>query len=197
MNTFDIRDYVDFSELNYARKHKRDLGERPHVVTAYSWGVDEDGNLLWVDQPQLNILHDEGEQAILSAYFDTDLAGFGAPPASLYMGLDNRTALAENDTLSMGTFNELSGGGYARQAISTSTGFTLSQPGAYYQATQVANSSFGPATSGGMGTAKYRFLCTVSTGTSGKLIASLALSTTRTINQGDTLNTNLIIGLSE
>lgn len=192
MNVPDLaREYVDFSELRYARKHK------PHVFAAYSWGIDAEGNLIWVDPLQLNILHDEGEQYILSAAFDTDLSGFGAPPANLYLGLDNRTTPAEADTLAtVGSGGEPTIGGYARQAIPTTNGFTLAQPGTYYQATSTTE-SFGPATTGGMGTVKNRFLCTVVSGTGGKLIATVALSTTRTINEGDTLNTNIILGLSE
>lgn len=189
---FDPRELINFSELEYARKHKRGL----HLLSAYSWCINADGQLEWVDPLQLNILHDEGEQYILSAAFDTDLAGFGAPPGSLYLGLDARSGLAEDDTLGMTGFNEPSTGGYARQALSTTTGFTLSQPGAYYQATS-ATASFGPATTGGMGTVNNRFLTTTASGTAGKLIASVPLTTSRTINVGDTLNTNIILGLSE
>lgn len=189
---FDPQKYIDFSELAYARKHAPGV----HIMSAYSWCINADGQLEWVDPLQLNILHDEGEQYMLSAAFDTDLAGFGAPPANLYLGLDARSGLAEGDTLGMGGFNEPSTGGYARQALSTTTGFTLSQPGAYYQATSAA-ASFGPATSGGMGTVTNRFLTTTSSGTAGKLIASVPLTTSRTINVGDTLNTNIILGLSE
>jgi hypothetical protein len=182
-------EWVDFSELQYARKH------RPHIAAAYSWGTNADGELIWVDDLMLNILHDEGEQAILSAYFDTDLATFGAPPANLYMGLDARASLAEANTLAS-LSGEPSGNGYARQAIPTTTGFTLSQPGAYYQATPTT-STFGPATGSAWSAVLNRFLCTVSSGTSGKLIASLALTASRTLQVGDSLNTNLIIGLSE
>lgn len=190
MNASNIaREYVDFSELKYARKH------RPHVFAAYSWGTNADGELIWVDDLQLNILHDEGEQYILSAAFDTDLAGYGAPPANLYLGLDARATPAEGDTLAS-LSGEPTGGGYSRQAIPTTTGFTLTQPGAYYQATSTTE-SFGPATTGGMGTVTQRFLTTAASGTTGLLIATVALSASRTINEGDTLNTNLILGLSE
>lgn len=172
--------------------------KRLHVTHAHSYQTDRSGDIIWVEDGwQHNILHDEGEQAILSAYFDTDLAGYGAPPASLYIGLDNRAALAETDTLGMAGFNEpTSAGGYARQAVSTATGFTLSETLPYYKATSstVAFTASGAAFST---TVVNRFLCTVSSGTVGKLIASLPLSTARTVNTGDTLNTSLVIGLSE
>lgn len=188
------QEYVDLSELQYARKH------RPHIFSAYSWLINANGELEWVDPLMLNILHDEGEQYMLSAAFDTDYTGYGAPPANLYLGLDARGALAEGDTLATVAATEPTTGGYNRQAIPTTTGFTLSQPGTYYQATSTTE-SFGPATAGGMGTVNNRFLCThVTATTSGsgqRLIASVALSTARTINDGDTLNTNIILGLSE
>lgn len=165
-----------------------------HVVRAASWLVDKDGNELWRDEPVYNILHDEGEQAILSAFFDTDLATYGPPPASLYIGLDSRTTLAEDDTLASLT-GEPTTGGYARKAVSTTTGFTLAQPADFYRATSQTVSF--TAAGGNIGTVRNRFLTTVASGTGGKLICSLALSTPRTINEGDTLNTNFIIGLAE
>lgn len=165
-----------------------------HVVRAVSWLVDEDGNELWREPEKLNILHDEGEQAILSAYFDTDLAGFGPPPANLYVGLDNRTSLSESDTLSS-LVNEPNTGGYSRKAVSTATGFTLAQPADFYRATSQTVSF--TAMGGNIGEVRNRFLCTAASGTGGLLLVTLALSTLRTINEGDTLNTNFIIGLAE
>src|SRR5690606_30427253 len=139
------------------------------------------------------ILHDEGEQFMLSAAFDTDLAGYGAPPANLYLGLDNRASLAEADTL-LTVSGEPATGGYARKAVSTTTGFTLTQPGAYYQAA-TATLSF-TASGANWGTLNHRFLTTAASGTAGKLIASLSFGTPRTVNDGDTLNSSLVIGLS-
>lgn len=191
------------------------IRKRPYsVFHAKSQHFDKNGNLLWEEPDWVhNILHDEGEQYILACAFDTDLgAGFtpstfptaNSQPANyLYMGLDNRTTLAENDTLATvtvvpGSGGEPNTGNYTRQPISIVTGFTITQPGAYYQAAQAAPSSF-TASGASMGTARNRFLCNAISGTptNGRLIASLPLSQVRTINDGDTLNTNLIIGLSE
>lgn len=169
-----------------------------HILHGHAVQRNRAGDLLWV-QPgwASNILHDEGEQAILSAYFDTDLATFGAPPASLFFGLDNRAALAESNTLGMGLFNEPTAtGGYARKAVSTTTGFTLAQPAAYYIATS-ATATFAAAGAAFSTDVKHGFLCTVTSGTAGKLIASLALSAIRTIGDGDSLEYSLAIGLSE
>ncbi len=160
------------------------------------WNIecrDKNGNLKWAEENVPNLLHDEGEQAILSAYFDTDLSGFGAPPASLYVGLRTSSpGIAESDALT--TLTEVSGTGYARQAVSTTAGFTLSQVSDAYRATS-GNVVF--TASGTWSAAAALFLCTVSSGTSGKLIASVALSTSRTLVSGDTLTITLYVGLSE
>jgi hypothetical protein len=162
--------------------------------------IDKYGNILWDTNNLHNILHDEGERAILSAYFATGYSGYGAPPANLYLGLDNRSSLAESDTLSS-LSGEPSGNGYARQALSTSgTGvsgqdFVILQPGTYYRA-ESKTVTFSCSTTAWSAVSKL-FLCTASSGTSGKLISSVALTTSRTLNPGDSLQANLYIGLSE
>ena len=158
------------------------------------------GKVIWEMESCFNILHDEGEQAILSAYFATAMTGYGAPPANLYLGLDARASLAEADTLAS-LSGEPAVGGYARKALSTAgTGvagqdFYINQPAAYYRAdsktvTWTASGADYPAVT-------KIFLCTVLSGTAGKLISSLALSGSRTVLDGDSLQASMQIGLSE
>lgn len=65
-----------------------------HIPKGGIQHLDSKGNLLWTNDEQIdNLLHDEGEQAILSAFFVTNYSGYGAPPANLYLGLDARVAL--------------------------------------------------------------------------------------------------------
>lgn len=160
--------------------------------------LDKDGNVLWESDEVIdNLLTDEGEQAILSAYFDTDLAGYGAPGANHYIGLTSST-ITETSTLTSvdgagADIVEPTTGGYARQAVLTTTGFTLSQPGTYYKA---ACSVSWTATAT-YATVDKAFLCTVSSGTAGKLIAAIALSQSRTLANGDILNLTFSVGLSE
>ncbi len=165
---------------------------------ARTWWVFEHknaaGQVLWASDPVPNLLHDEGEQAILSAYFDTDLAGFGAAPANLYIGLRQTAVGAEADTLA--TLTEVTGTGYARQAVSTATGFTLSQVTGDYRATS-NNVTFTNSGGTNWAAAVALFLGTVLAGTAGKLIASAALQTTRTLAPGDSLTASTYIGLSE
>lgn len=171
-----------------------------HILHANIRHFDKYGRLLWEQLGIDNILHDEGEQALLSAYFATAMSGFGAPPANLYLGLDDRVSLAEGDTLT-----SLSGEpvalGYARKAYSTAgTGlsgqdFYINQPAAYYRAdSKVVTFT---AVGGVWVSVSKMFLCTVLSGTAGKLISSLALSATRTLQDGDSLNASLNIGMSE
>ena len=150
-----------------------------------------------------NILHDTGEIAILSAFFATAMTNYGAPPANLYLGLDTRASLAEEDTLA--TLTELTKSGYARKAvISGGTGvagqdFYINQPAAYYR----ADSKMVEWTAGEdwVTAVKNIFLCTdltaVSDAASKHLVASLALSTPRTLLNGDKLDSSMYIGLSE
>jgi hypothetical protein len=152
---------------------------------------DMRGKLLWSEKGIPNIIMQEGEEALLSAYFDTDLAGFGAPPANLYMGL-RTNASADTDTLASG-LTEVSGTGYSRIANATTTGWALSNVSSIWRAT-TGNNVF---TAGGTWTtAVALFICTVSSGTSGKLISSATLSTNRTLVNGDTLTCTAYLALS-
>jgi len=180
------------------------MKNKENVLIRYkpTWKVQHirDGKVIWEQISSKNILHDEGEQAILSAYFATGMSGYGAPPANLYLGLDARASLAEADTLTS-LSGEPAVGGYARKALSTAgTGvsgqdFYINQPGAYYRAdsktvTWTASGANYPAVT-------KIFLCTVLSGTAGKIISSLALSTSRTVLDGDSLQASMLIGLSE
>lgn len=159
-----------------------------------------EGKVIWEEELLQNILHDEGEQAILSAYFATAMSGYGAPPANLYIGLDARASLAEADTLAS-LSGEPAVGGYARKAVATGgTGvsgqdFYINQPAAYYRAdsktvTWTASGADYPAVT-------KIFVCTVVSGSAGRLICSLPLSGSRTVLDGDSLQGSMQVGLSE
>lgn len=171
-----------------------------HILHADVRCYDKYGKLKWEELGLKNILHDEGEEALLSAYFATAMSGFGPPPANLYLGLDARVTLAEADTL-LSLSGEPAVFGYARKALSTAgTGlsgqdFYINQPAAYYRAdSKVVTFT---ASGGAWPAVTKLFLCTVLSGTAGKLISSLALSTSRTLQDGDSLNSSIYIGMSE
>jgi len=187
----------DKGVLNYIRyrsgwraKHWRQIDG----IWQLLWEMDEEGG---------NILHDTGEQAILSAFFATAMTNYGAPPANHYLGLDKRGSIAEADTLA--TLDEISKSGYERKAlISGGTGargqdFYINQPAAYYRAdsktvTWTAGEDWVDALT-------YMFLCTDETAVvddaSKHLICSKALSAARTLLSGDKLEGSMYIGLSE
>ena len=161
--------------------------------------------LLWEEPNGVdrNIIHDTGEQAILSAFFATAMTNYGAPPANLYLGLDTRVSLAEADTLA--TLTELVKSGYERKALASGgTGasgqdFYINQPAAYYRADSktvvwTAAEDWGTAV-------ENIFLCTDATATTDgagdHLIASLALSTSRLLMTNDILNGSMQVGISE
>ena len=150
---------------------------------------DREGRLLWEETVHGNLLHDEGEEFISKAWASEELS----VPANFYMGLDARSALAEGD--SMAVSGEPSGNGYARRTVaSDNVDFTVSQDSGDWQ---VATKTVTFAASGGAWSeVKNMFLATTSDD-SGKLIASEALTTPRTLQDGDSLEASMIIKLSE
>ena len=156
------------------------------------WSVKHirNGEVIWEDEYNENILHDEGEQFILQVVFDET----ASVPANYYVGVDARASLAEEDNLAA-VSGEPSGSGYSRQAIASSVaGWTISQVGGNYQAAS-ATATF--TASGGDWTAVTKMFLATSSDGSGKLIASVALSSSRTVLNGDSLTTSLTITLSE
>ena len=157
-----------------------------------------------------NVWHDEGELYLLSLAFATGYANYGSPTvANLYLGLDNRAALAEADTLAT-LVNEnpatpLPGVGYARIALSTAgTGaggqdFVVSQPAAAYRVT----SKSCVFTAGGVWLEiRNLFLCThitaLAPAAGQRLIGSLLLSHgAQTLTLGDTVTATFYAGISE
>lgn len=199
-----LEQHVEHRPAHFLPGQTTPVRKRLSVFKARSWSYDKDGNLLWSEGWVNNLLHDGGEQYILSAIFATAYSNYGSALSALFLGLDNRTSLAEADTLASLT-GEPTTGGYARKSISTTgTGaagqpWVLAQPGAYYIATSATQTW--TAAGAAYGSVKNRFLASdltaVADAAAKHLIASLALSTTRTINDGDSLASNLAVGLSE
>jgi len=170
------------------------------------WRKDEHGiyRLIW-EEPKgtPNILHTTGENAILSAFFATTFANYGAPPANCYLGLDHTRVPAEGDTLA--TLDELSKSGYERKAlISGGSGaggqdWVLATHNGYQEVT--SKTQTWTAGEDWVTAVKNIFFCTditaVVDGDGEHLICSLALSALRTLLNGDKLEGSMIIGLSE
>ena len=149
---------------------------------------NQKNEIVYKEENIYNILHQEGELLILNTMFLQS-----TPLSSFYIGLDNRTTLGFENTLS-DINGEPSSNGYARQKILSSE-FTISlTSGSNYQVT-------GPivnfvATLGSWGPVQNLFLTTVSNGTGGILISSARLSESVTLNPPDIVSMKFSFALS-
>ena len=134
-----------------------------------------------------NALADEGEIDILDVYFD-DVA----VRTNLYFRLYNDTPV-ETDTLATLT-GEVTGTGYDGIAVARGTDWTDPALDAGDGQTTSSTKTF---TAGGAWTdATYLVLATVQNGTAGLLIAYSALSATRTLANGESLDVSLSVKLA-
>jgi hypothetical protein len=147
-------------------------------------------DLLWVQPFSENALADEGESDLLAVYFRAATA-----PTTFYLGLLNSTP---TDTTTLATMtNEPSGSGYARQEITRdNTGWpTLALDGGDFRV--VSTTETFTAAGGTIGPVTYAFLCTnAATGTTGKFLVFNALSSSRTLNDGDSLDVTMRVKLA-
>lgn len=169
------------------------VGRDSHPDNSPQWiGVfeliahDAAGNEIWRDELH-NALLDEGEKDFLDVY----LRGATAP-SGFYLRLYNDTP-AETDTLADLT-GEPSGNGYAPIAVErNATGWpTLALDSGDYMATSKTVTF--QASGGAIGPVTYCVLATSSDNT-GKLISSAALSQTRTLAAGESLDVTYKIKL--
>ena len=131
-----------------------------------------------------NALLDEGERNVLDVYFRNNLA-----PANFFLGLSSST-LSETQTLANAI--EPSQSGYARNQIARNTtdwgAPTLNAGDFQTTATQEAfdaAATWTPVTE--------IILVSTSTGASGSVLLTAALSTTRSLVSGDRLNVTLTV----
>ena len=151
---------------------------------------DKDGNCIWEEYDLPNIWHITGQQFVLSVAFDTD--GDFSIPSSYYAGVDARSTLAGDDTLDSIT-DEPSTNGYARQAISSTTGFSVSLTGGVMKA--VSGLIAFAASGGTWGPVTNMFFATTSDD-SGTLITSVALSGSRIVAAGEILTVRVNLSLA-
>lgn len=144
-----------------------------------------EGEILWESDWQENALTDEGEQAILEAFFRG-----GSVPTNFYIGLVNDSGIAETDTLAT-MAGEPSSNGYARQ-LTTFAAAALDSGD--YQT--VSDTETITASGGSIGPVDHAILTDVSSGTAGDLIAYVPLSTTRTLTDGDSLDVSVTVKLA-
>lgn len=149
---------------------------------------DAQGKLLWEKKHIPNVIHHAAEQYFLSVLFNTTAA---TVPINYYCGLDNRTSPDASDTLA-NLSQEPTQFGYTRQAVSSSTGFTVGlNTDSIYQAT--SNVLTFVASGGSWGPVKNVFLATT-VNNSGVLLSTAALDGSRFLNDGE--STTLRLGLT-
>jgi hypothetical protein len=133
-------------------------------------------------------VHTEGLQFLLEVSFSEEQS----VPASFYIGLATDASLAED--ASLGDQTEVSGTGYARQAVaSDNTDFTSASTGTNDRKITTKTVTF--TATGTWTGAKTVFLASTVNDT-GKLIASAPLSGTITLNNGSTLQVAIQITLA-
>lgn len=153
--------------------------------------IDRDGKVLWGEEGP-NIIHNEGEEFMIKVCF-TETASV---PAAYYLGLDARATLAEADNLAA-LSGEPTTDGYARQGInSDATDWTAQQDGSSGDWEAESKECSFTASGGNWPAVTKAFLATSSDG-SGKLIASKALSQSRTVNDGETLKVTFTARIGE
>jgi hypothetical protein len=153
---------------------------------------DKNGNILHKENDIYNILHNEGESRILSAVFLGGATSNPYIPSNYYLGLDARPSLSVSQTLA-DLVGEPSGYGYARQPVSSSTGFTLVTTSTTVQARSsvvvfsATTNSWGPVTN--------LFLTNISNGTSGQLYSSAPLNNQVIVNTGESISVRFAMTL--
>ena len=145
-----------------------------------------DDKVIWEEEAH-NDLVDEGEQSLLQVYF----RGL-EEPTSFYLRLAY-DSIRETDTLS-NIENEPSGNGYAAETLARSpSGFPVLEKheGDYRVVSKTCTFT---ASGGVIGPVNVMFLAT-STDATGKLIASISMSISRTLQSGDSLQATIKIKL--
>ena len=141
---------------------------------------DKNGKLLWEELKRPNSLADEGEYMFL----DVTLRN-GTAPSNYYLRLYNATPTDTSNLTSIAG-SEASGNSYTAQTVErNTTGWpTLALDSGDYRATS-STETF-TASGGSWGPVTYCVLAT-STDSSGKLVSYVALSQSRTLQSGESL----------
>jgi hypothetical protein len=173
--------------------------KRPQLMTISEIKHYHDGECIWSEYNIPNIWHNEGQTFLLSTAFDLD-SGVTIP-TNYYLGLDNRTTLAEGDTLTDLTGEPTSGGqpifnGYNRQALSATTGFVVGDKAGTITATSAVGTFVATVSQWGPVTNLFLTTTNLNPPTGHFLVASGALGSERTVVAGDfiTVRINLSFG---
>ena len=149
------------------------------------------GEIIYEERDVYNTLHFLGELYCLSALFLGGNNPNSFIPNNYYMGLDNRATVSPSDTMQT-LNNEPVGNGYARQLLSSTTGFTIDISAGVHRA--VGNIITFSASGVGWGPVQNIFLTNMSDNL-GTLISTAILSTPIQPAPGDNINMRMAMQL--
>ncbi len=176
-------EFISAEKFGYGKKEPNPSGIFPHWDGTWEFKhLNIKGEVIW-EHVAKNALADEGGESIL----DTYLRGQNAP-STYYVRLFNDTPTV---TDSLGALaNEPSTNGYAPQEITRNTSgwVSLALDSGDFQATS-SEETFS-ASGGSWGPVTFAVLATTS-GNAGKHVAFVALSTPRTLADGESLKVTL------
>ncbi|HIJ70660.1 MAG TPA: hypothetical protein HPP87_04765 [Planctomycetes bacterium] len=133
----------------------------------------------------------EGLQWLLEVAFSEEQA----VPANFYLGLSQSDVATLTETATLASINEVTGTGYARQTVaSDNVDFTSAVAGTNDRKQTTKTVTF-TASASDWDDAESAFLATSSDG-SGKLVAIVDLSETRSLVNGDSLEVSMVIQIN-
>ena len=145
--------------------------------------------VLYEEQNILNTLHGGGEEYILRVCFmNLDIS------SAYYLGMDNRSAIDVDDTLSTIAALEPDGNGYVRSTLSSASSFTLTTNTSGNHQVNSPIITFRATALDWTRSVKNLFLST-SSDSSGYLLASATLASTLPMTAGDMINVRLGLAL--
>ena len=155
--------------------------------------LDVDGTILWQDSNVYNVMHLDGEEHLLRCAF-TGGQNSTVVPEYYYLGLDNRTTVDISDTMADLIGEPLSGSGYQRSAISSTSSFAINFENGHYIATSPIVAFV--ATTGAWGPVTQLFLTDMSDDT-GSLISTATLKSAVSLTAGQSVTMRIGLALKE
>ncbi len=160
-----------------------------------------DGKVIWENYNIPNVFHLQGEEFLLNATFTGGPVANPVIPINYFFGLDNRTEteIVRDQNIS-GLIAEPITNGYARKAVSSTTGFTVSFNEEFNQFRAVSGilvfQGIGPAPNqNSWGPVQSLFITNGDVGDATALIATAHLGTTIIVKSGDSISARMSLGL--
>ena len=152
--------------------------------------LSKDGSLLRRETDLKNIIHSKGEELILKILFSGQ-----AIPAKYYVGLDSRSSLDREQSISDLAGLEPSSNSYARQSVDSNNFSVVTMTAGYRQAN--SPTLLFRAVGGPWGPVKNMFLTTgLGYGSGLTLISSVPLSSNITVSDGEVITMRMGMALS-